>query len=204
MTENGSYQGEMMIKNNFVFENGMNGIIIHNSLQEEAKVILEQNHVIENGMTSRKEEGRETVGGIVFKDEGYQNNLYMQLLDKNVVFANGKDLTYQCIGTCPIWHQSTRNKACGDLSPKFIDSEYFNALEECEDHKEMNKDLLKAIPSCMKVCTQYTPLVEELGLDCEEPPKNDLCDVHYGHKHKVHASNKSMHEHQEKIWTEDL
>jgi hypothetical protein len=89
------------------------------------------------------------------------------------------------------------------MSPNF-DLDYFKSDATCDSFEKMNKALKVMFPSCMKVCTQYTPLIEEQGLICEEPAKDELCDVHFGHKYRVHESNRPMHEHQEPTWSEDL
>ena len=111
ITRNLDYEGTFSLRNNVAFDNGINGLVVHKTTNENVKVYVENNRIFDNGRTWSTWEGRQAAGGMTI-NSGDETST--QVLIDNVVSAGeDPDVSYQCFGTCVIEEGSQQNAWCG-------------------------------------------------------------------------------------------
>ena len=99
ITRNLDYQGNFTLADNIAYDNGINGVVVHKTTNNNVEVNVANNIVFDNGKTRKVEESRQTAGGLTINSGDYAST---QALRNNVVTAGADDVSYQCFGTCNI------------------------------------------------------------------------------------------------------
>lgn len=175
ITRNSDYEGVFDLIGNTAFDNGINGLVVHKSTHESVTTTVEDNRVFDNGQTSKDFENRQTAGGLTV-NSGSASTTSNQLLINNIVTASDDDVSYQCYGACNAVSGSTGNTACGGSPNTKYDLTIFANSTDCSTQAQDNSDVRSSyLPSCQKVCPQYTPFVQDAANDCVEPEALPLC-----------------------------
>eukprot|EP01052_Picozoa_sp_SAG31_P009887 SAG31_NODE_530_length_14420_cov_4.259968_3_plen_286_part_00 len=116
ITRNQAYQGTFRLVSNIAFDNGINGLVVHQTNNANVAVVVERNIIFNNGRTSAALEGRQAAGGLVIN---HGNNVVVR--DNIVKTTSARDYSYRCFGTCNVVPStSTNNSHCnGVVSPGF-------------------------------------------------------------------------------------
>lgn len=168
-TRTADYEGTFIVKNNTVFDNGINGISIHKTTNPKAKVHVVNNRVFDNGKTSSKWESRQNAGGVVVNSGGHSIDAKVRLAHNKVVTGDRPDVTYQCYGSCSFTRNSKSNTACGGMPNKAFKSRIFESDFNCgKQYSHFQRLKAKYPDSKMPNCPQYTPFTEQKGYNCKE------------------------------------
>ena len=82
------------MKNNIAFDNGINGLVVHKTTNEDVTVNVEENIIFYNGKTSKEKECRQSAGGLTVNSGSTTIDSNVKLF-KNEVTANElPDRTY--------------------------------------------------------------------------------------------------------------
>lgn len=126
------YQGYFIVKNNTVFDNGINGISIHKTTDPFVTVQVEDNIVFDNGRTFKTWESRQNAGGIVVNSGDDSSIEATVAFVGNAVTTDSSDTTYQCFGSCDLTSDSEDNTACGGSVNAQYDSSAFDDTVDCD------------------------------------------------------------------------
>ena len=118
LTRNQDYTGKMSITNNIAYDNGINGLVVHKTTNDDVTVYVSGNRVFENGKTDKEIEGRQSAGGLVV-NTGEVDGVVTLKENSLSVDVEG-DKPYTCFGDCTITAWSSGNLACGGVNGQLI------------------------------------------------------------------------------------
>ncbi|CAK0805760.1 unnamed protein product [Prorocentrum cordatum] len=106
ISRNQDFEGTFSLEENTCFDNGINGVVVHNTDNDLVTVIVERNVVFSNGMTTKDVEQRQSAGGFVIN-----SGINVKLWSNTVATSVDGDYAYQCFNICSII-AGGNNKAC--------------------------------------------------------------------------------------------
>jgi len=115
ISRNQEYEGTFILEGNTAFDNGINGVVVHNTNNPSVQVMVKDNIVFSNGKTTKDVESRQEAGGITIN-----SGVNVHLEGNIVSTAVDGDFGYQCFGTCHI-AEGHGNTACtpANIAPEF-------------------------------------------------------------------------------------
>ena len=159
ITRNLDFEGTFNLKNNVAYDNGINGVVVHKTTNDNVTVNVTNNRVFDNGVTTKESEneGRQDAGGLTINAGHATSNVYLK--NNKVVAEQDGDKTFQCFGECNLTDGSGNNVACGGApSSKLGDGGWRDDENSCADQKAQNEATRAANPdSHVPRGTQFTP-----------------------------------------------
>ena len=158
-----------MITDNLVYENGLNGILVHRSTKKETKVIVEKNLLFSNGKTSKTNEYRQAAGGLHLNSGDKTQNQTVKAKDNIVYATEFPTATYSCFGTCGLTSDSANNVGCGATPYSFFNKAAFATFEfGCDSILLATRQIRGLYPDARAPkCPQWQPFIDKATEKCQ-------------------------------------
>ena len=158
-----------MITENLVYENGLNGILVHRSTKKETKVRVELNLLFMNGKTSKTNEYLQAAGGLHLNSGDKTQNQTVKANDNIVYATEFPTATYSCFGTCGLTSDSANNVGCGATPYSFFNKAAFATFEPgCDSILLATRQMRGLYPDARAPkCPQWQPFIDKATEKCQ-------------------------------------
>jgi len=158
-----------LITDNLIYENGLNGILVHRSTKKETKVIVERNQLFSNGKTSKTNEYRQAAGGLHLNSGDKTQNQTVKANDNIVYATEFPTATYSCFGTCGLTSDSANNVGCYGTPYSFFNKAAFAKFASgCDSILLATRQIRGLYPDARAPkCPQWQPFIDKATKKCQ-------------------------------------